>query len=480
MDPDAPADAILLGCVKTKADVPLPARDLYRSELWRRRRAFAEASGRPWWVLSAEYGLVLPDTVIAPYDVVMGSLPLARRQELAAAVAHDLELAIGDLSGKHIEIHAGDEYVAAVGPTLRARGALIRRPLQGIRFGPQLAWYGARLGLVRKPVTFVRRPTPALVPTRAGDGRGLGRRITNAFMSGALDLSARRGAPKSGWAGMPEVIAADKLRNGGADDRTVRLFLTFCAAMDRARDADRLAIAAVRLHEAEPWTFAPDAIVRRSVRELADALREYRVSQRHSADAFGWRVLAETLADTGIAPATHAAIDNGHADARDLLAELATTSPAGTPLFPLLSGPKIANLWIRLLAHPGRAKINSLDIVPVAVDVQVRKVTEYLGVTDTGGALLDDVRGVIEATWSDDVMSHGASGPPGLGGTPGALDPALWFYGKWGCTFCERAGRRLPISDICGECRFPATPAGSSDPGALATPGGSKPPDPED
>ena len=24
-----------------------------------------------------------------------------------------------------------------------------------------------------------------------------------------------------------------------------------------------------------------------------------------------------------------------------------------------------------------------------------------------------------------------------------ALDPALWFYGKWGCTFCERAGRRL-------------------------------------
>jgi len=26
---------------------------------------------------------------------------------------------------------------------------------------------------------------------------------------------------------------------------------------------------------------------------------------------------------------------------------------------------------------------------------------------------------------------------------------------KWGCTRCERAGRRVPIGDPCGTCRFP-------------------------
>lgn len=195
------------------------------------------------------------------------------------------------------------------------------------------------------------------------------------------------------------------------------------------------------------------------------------MSQRHSADAFGWRLLAETLADSTLAPATHAAIDVGRADANDLLAELAMTTAAGTPLFPLLGGPKIANLWIRLLAYPGSADITSLAVVQVAVDVQVRKVTEYLAVTETGGHALDDVRPVIEATWSQDVLNHGASGPPGLDGTPGALDPALWFFGKWGCTFCERARRRVPISDICGECRFPATTGGASLDDASWSPG---------
>ena len=33
-----------------------------------------------------------------------------------------------------------------------------------------------------------------------------------------------------------------------------------------------------------------------------------------------------------------------------------------------------------------------------------------------------------------------------------ALDPALWFFGKWGCTFCEQAGQKLPIHPVCDGC----------------------------
>ena len=253
---------------------------------------------------------------------------------------------------------------------------------------------------------------------------------------------------------MPEVIAVHKLQAMGASDEAVRRFLTFCAAMDRARDADRLAVAGVRLYQDQPWVYDPKAVVARPLRELADALRRYGVSQRHVIDAFGWRILAETLADPHVAPGVHAVVFEGRGDAAVLLAELALTSNDGTPLFPLLGGPKVGPLWVRLLAYPGGAAISSLHRVPVAVDVQVRKVTEYLGVTETEGLDLEDARATIQETWAQDVAEHGAAGPESLRDTPGALDPALWFYGKWGCTFCQRARRKLPISPLCEECRF--------------------------
>jgi len=299
-------------------------------------------------------------------------------------------------------------------------------------------------------VPATQRPKATVV----GNGRGLGRRISKLFMTGRLDLSDRPGAPPSGWEGMPEVIAVHKLKAFGASAEEVRRFLTFCAAMDRARDADRLAVAGVRLYADEPWAFDPKAVVARPLRELADALRRYGVSQRHLIDAFGWRVIAETLADPSAAPGVYTVVFEGRGDASVLLGELSLTSNDGTPLFPLLGGPKVGPLWVRLLAYPGGAEISSLERVPVAVDVQVRKVTEYLGVTETAGLDLEDVRVTIQETWARDVAQQGAAGPGDLKDTPGALDPALWFYGKWGCTFCQRAGRKMPISSLCSECRF--------------------------
>ena len=47
---------------------------------------------------------------------------------------------------------------------------------------------------------------------------------------------------------------------------------------------------------------------------------------------------------------------------------------------PRLPGPP---MWVRMMAAPGRAVISHMETIPVAVDVQVRRVTENLGVTDT-------------------------------------------------------------------------------------------------
>jgi hypothetical protein len=73
-------------------------------------------------------------------------------------------------------------------------------------------------------------------------------------------------------------------------------------------------------------------------------------------------------------------------DALELRRALNARSPAGTGLIPFLHGSKVGPMWIRMLVYPSRAGITSMYAIPVAVDVQVRKVTEYLGVTDTGGS----------------------------------------------------------------------------------------------
>ena len=198
---------------------------------------------------------------------------------------------------------------------------------------------------------------------------------------------------------MPECLVAERVREQGAGDRAVRLFLTFTAAMDRARDADRLWFAAEKLFRAAPWCFVPEQVAMGDITALADLLRRHAVSQRHGPDAFAWRILGESLHAPERAPAMRRAVVEGIGDAHELLSALRATSEAGTDLFPLLRGPKVGPMWIRMLAYPGGAAISSLEALPVAVDAQVRKVTEYLGATDTGSLSLDEARPEIQAVW---------------------------------------------------------------------------------
>ena len=75
----APA-LLLVACVKEKRSVPSAARDLYVSPLFRKERAYAERSGLPWFILSAEHGLLGPDEWIAPYERYLPDTPSAFRQ----------------------------------------------------------------------------------------------------------------------------------------------------------------------------------------------------------------------------------------------------------------------------------------------------------------------------------------------------------------------------------------------------------------
>ena len=57
-----------VSCVNTKHNTPMPARDLYCSDWFKKGSAYAERIVDEWYVLSALYGFIQPDKIISPYE----------------------------------------------------------------------------------------------------------------------------------------------------------------------------------------------------------------------------------------------------------------------------------------------------------------------------------------------------------------------------------------------------------------------------
>jgi hypothetical protein len=134
-------DIVLVGCSRTKSAVPAPAEDLFQGPGFRRARAYAAASGAPWFVLSAKYGLLTPDDVVGPYDVYLPDRSSAYRAAWGEWVVSQLaERQV--LHGARVEVHASQAYTAPLREPLRRRGATLHEPLAGLRQGERLAWYG--------------------------------------------------------------------------------------------------------------------------------------------------------------------------------------------------------------------------------------------------------------------------------------------------------------------------------------------------
>lgn len=140
------ADIVLVSCVKTKQAEAAKAKDLYTSDLFRKERSYAERVGVPWYILSAEYGLVAPDQWVSSYERYLPEESQAYRDAWGLKVVADLEQIEGPLQGKVIEIHAAIPYIAAIRSGLQSRGAIITEPWRGLGgIGKIKHWYGVIL-----------------------------------------------------------------------------------------------------------------------------------------------------------------------------------------------------------------------------------------------------------------------------------------------------------------------------------------------
>jgi hypothetical protein len=141
---------VIVGCGAAKRDTEAPAKDLYTSTYFAKKRAYAETIGDDWQVLSAEYGLVPHDFVIKPYETHIDDLDDRELDLLAHSVGMDLINLCARKEFDEVRVLAGRSYL----DPLREREAFatapatVRFPLQeadcgGI--GEQMQWLDERV-----------------------------------------------------------------------------------------------------------------------------------------------------------------------------------------------------------------------------------------------------------------------------------------------------------------------------------------------
>jgi len=129
---------VLVSCAKTKLPHPAPARELYTSSWFQKARDIVEASGAHWFVLSSRYGLVAPNTEIAPYDYTLNSLGVTERRAWAA---EGLKALLPLLTNeRRVVMFAGDRYREFLVEPLERQGMTVEVPMAHLSRGEQLSW----------------------------------------------------------------------------------------------------------------------------------------------------------------------------------------------------------------------------------------------------------------------------------------------------------------------------------------------------
>lgn len=119
---------VLIACSKSKVNTDgalVPVGELYTGDLYLKAKAYAQAIGADWFVLSAKHRVIRPDRRVYAYDDTLADLDLAGRRFWAREVAHQLR----PMRDRRLIVLAGKLYCGWVD------GFNVERPLAGLAIG---------------------------------------------------------------------------------------------------------------------------------------------------------------------------------------------------------------------------------------------------------------------------------------------------------------------------------------------------------
>ena len=134
--------ALVACCALKRVCIASPARDLYRSPLFRLSRRNAEQF-EGWAILSAKHGLVRPHQILEPYDRSLSDLSPGEREQWSLGVLSSILDIAAELDVKRVTFYAGELYRRHLEPALIAKGFDVFVPMRGLSIGQQLAFMKA-------------------------------------------------------------------------------------------------------------------------------------------------------------------------------------------------------------------------------------------------------------------------------------------------------------------------------------------------
>ena len=111
------------------------------SNLFRKAYAYCKRNYDQVAILSAKYGLLLPDDPIEPYDLTLNNMRDLEVRAWSKKVFNQMQKRV-DLNGiNSVFFHAADKYRKHLIVKLENLGVKCETPLRGLGIGKQLRWY---------------------------------------------------------------------------------------------------------------------------------------------------------------------------------------------------------------------------------------------------------------------------------------------------------------------------------------------------
>lgn len=132
---------VLISCVSEKSSSARCAAELYVSDWFLKAKAYAEAKGARWLILSAKWGVVHPEVQIPTYELSLNDFTKKERTAWGNRVAASLARTLCYHTGT-VDVLAGVKYREAILASLDARSfaARVSVPMQGLGIGQQKQW----------------------------------------------------------------------------------------------------------------------------------------------------------------------------------------------------------------------------------------------------------------------------------------------------------------------------------------------------
>ncbi|MFW6116992.1 MAG: DUF6884 domain-containing protein [Thermoproteota archaeon] len=132
----------LVSCTKSKKNHPCRASEMYSpSDLFSKAYSYAQKNYDSVAILSAKYGLLLPEDEIEPYDLTLNTMSAKERREWADRVFKQMKNRLNLEEFDTIYFHAGKKYRQYLILKLKKIGLRCEVPLAHLGIGKQKAWY---------------------------------------------------------------------------------------------------------------------------------------------------------------------------------------------------------------------------------------------------------------------------------------------------------------------------------------------------